>query len=136
MCFFFVLFLLSNSSCHLIHEWGIRLSIVKFSLEYFFISIIIGKYEHFMRKHMLILYCDIVTLNATHTHFTNIIKIISKGKKEGKITRENGLFYNQRLSLLTEWTILRGFVYTSYIVTQDKQKRTFVHLGFFAQRDA
>lgn len=51
---------------------------------------------------MLILYCDIVTLNATHTHFTYIIKIISKGGKRGKITRENGLFYNQRLSLLTE----------------------------------
>lgn len=37
-----------------------------------------------MRKHMLILYCDIVTLNATHTHFTYIIKIISKGGKRGE----------------------------------------------------
>lgn len=45
---FFVLFFFFNSLCYLIYEWGIRFSIVKFSLEYFFISIIIGKYEYFM----------------------------------------------------------------------------------------
>lgn len=37
-----------------------------------------------MQKLLLILYCAFVTLNATHTHFTYIIKIISKGKKEGE----------------------------------------------------
>lgn len=29
-----------------------------------------------------------------------------------------------------------GIVFVSDIVTQDKQKRTFLHLGYFAQRDA
>lgn len=133
---FFVLFLLSNSLCHLIHEWGIRLSIVKFSLEYFFISIIIGKYEHLCGNSINSILCFCNLERYTHTFYVHNQNYF-KGEKRGeKITRENGLFYNHRLSLLTEWTILRGFVYMSYIVTQDKQKRTFVHLGFFAQRDA
>lgn len=132
-----LLFLLSNSSCHLIHERVIRLSIVKFKFRVFFKSIIRKyMYEHFMQKLLLILYCAFVTLNATHTFYVHNQNYFKGEKRGGKITRENGLFYNQRLSLLTEWTILRGFVYMSYIVTQDKQKRTFVHLGFFAQRDA
>lgn len=84
-----------------------------------------------MRKLLLILYCAFVTLNATHTHFTYIIKIISKGGKGEKITRENGLFYNQRLSLLTEWTILRGIcLYVLHCNTR-QTKKDIRPLGIF-----
>lgn len=84
-----------------------------------------------MRKLLLILYCAFVTLNATHTFYVHNQNYI-KGEKRGKkITMENGLFYNQRLSLLTEWTILRRICLCVLHYNARQTKKDIRPLGIF-----
>lgn len=127
---FFVLFLLSNSLCHLIHEWGIRLSIVKFRV--FFYKYNNRKIRTFHAETLvnsILCFCNLE--RYTHTFYVHNQNYF-KGEKRGeKITRENGLFYNQRLSLLTEWTILRRICLCVLHCNTRQTKKDIRPLGIF-----